>query len=136
MRRVARPKDRINVGEGSAPLARPFAGLAELRGRLPAGPAVEATAVAATTMPRGPIAAARKIVLRRERKGHAGKVGTRVEGLAASAKDLDAIAGELRRGLGCGAAIDGDDIVLQGDQVDRLVPWFESRGAAKIVVGS
>jgi translation initiation factor 1 len=135
---VAKSKHRIDVSGASKPLASPFAGLAELRAGLPAGPtsAPDPRGNAPSTPPGDPVARAAKLVLRRERKGHGGKLATRIEGLRLNAEESKSIAVEIRRALGCGAAIDGDDIVVQGDQVDRLVVFLEGRGAKKIVVGS
>lgn len=133
---MAKSKHRIDVSGVSKPLANPFAGLAELRGVLPVGPAPEPPARGQPSVPKDPVARAAKLVLRRERKGHGGKLATRIEGLTSSEEESRSIAVEIRRAFGCGAAIDGDDIVVQGDQVDRLVVFLEGRGAKKIVVGS
>lgn len=137
---VARPKDRIPVAGNSAPLSQPFAGLAQLRAQLPAGPAApvgpEPRPADSPAPPGGPVARARKLVLRRERKGHGGKTATRIEGLAASGRELDTLCSEFKRALGCSAAVDGSDIVVQGDQVDRLTAFLGSRGAQKIIIGS
>lgn len=128
---MTRPGNRIATG-GSGPLSRPFAALAELRPSAPSAPPPPPAPGAAVD----PVARAKKIVLRRERKGHGGKPVTRVEGLPASPGELEALGSDLKRALGCGAAIDGGDILVQGDQVARLTVLLESRGARKIVVGS
>lgn len=133
---MAKSKHRIDVSGASKPLAMPFAGLAGLRAGLPAGPSPEPPAKAQPPFANDPVARAAKIVLRRERKGHGGKLATRIEGLTLNTEESRSIAVEIRRALGCGAAIDGDDIVVQGDQVDRLVVLLDGRGAKKIVVGS
>jgi len=136
---VARSKDRIPVEGNSAPLSQPFAGLAQLRAQLPAGPSASGPAprpAGSPPSPGGPVARARKLVLRRERKGHGGKTATRIEGLAASGREMDTLCSEFKRALGCGATVDGSDIVVQGDQVDRLTAFLESRGAQKIIIGS
>jgi translation initiation factor 1 len=77
-----------------------------------------------------------KVVLRRERKGRGGKTATVVAGLGLAARDLERVTRELKRGLGCGAAVDSDTIVLQGDLVARAEPWLAARGVRKIVVGN
>jgi len=78
----------------------------------------------------------RKVVLRRERKGHGGKTVTAVAGLGLATRDLERVTRELKKGLGCGASVDGDTIVLHGDLVARVEPWLAARGVRKIVVGS
>lgn len=77
-----------------------------------------------------------KVVLRRERKGRGGKTATIVAGLGLPVPDLHRVAREMKRGLGCGATIEGDTIVLQGDLAARAEPWLAARGARRIVVGN
>ena len=72
----------------------------------------------------------------RERKGHGGKTATVVSGLGLPARDLEAVVRALRRALGCGASIDGDRLVVQGDQVPRVRAWLAAQGARRIVVGN
>ena len=77
-----------------------------------------------------------KVVVRRERKGHGGKTATVIAGLALSATDLERVARGLRRGLGCGASVAGEQVVVQGDQTDRVRTWLTAQGAPRIVVGN
>jgi translation initiation factor 1 (eIF-1/SUI1) len=77
-----------------------------------------------------------KLTMARERKGHGGKTATVVSGLGLPARDLAAVARALRRALGCGASIDGDRLVVQGDQVPRVQAWLAAQGARRIVVGN
>jgi translation initiation factor 1 len=79
---------------------------------------------------------ATKIMLRRERKGRGGKTATVVEGIKRPRSALERMARELRRALGCGAAVEGDTIVVQGDMAARIEPWLVARGAKKVVVGN
>lgn len=138
MQGVAKAKHRIDVGGSSAPLPQPLAGLAELRDRFPVGPTTKPAelAPASTDTATTPFSRAKKLVVRRERKGHAGKTATRIEGLVGSANELDAAVRGIRHALGCGAALEGSHVVVQGDQGDRLVTYLKSRGAQKIVVGN
>lgn len=75
-----------------------------------------------------------KVVVRRERKGHGGKTATVVEGVLASQREM--LAGEMKKAFGCGARVEGESIVLQGDIADRACSWLEKRGAKKVVRGS
>ena len=77
-----------------------------------------------------------KIVLRREKKGRGGKVATVVEGIKRPPSALERIARELKRALGCGASLEGDTIVVQGDMAERIAPWLVARGAKKVVVAN
>jgi translation initiation factor 1 len=74
-------------------------------------------------------------VVRLERKGRGGKEATVVEKLALPPRALEAWAVEARRALGCGGSIEGDAIVLQGDQRDRAVRWLEGKGVRRVVRG-
>jgi translation initiation factor 1 len=79
---------------------------------------------------------ATKLVLRREKKARGGKTATVIEGMKLPPSALDRIARELKRALGCGASIEGNTIVVQGDMSARIVPWLTARGAKKVVVGN
>jgi translation initiation factor 1 len=92
----------------------------------PAAPAVEPLDFGGAT----------KLVLRREKKGRGGKTATVIEGLKLPPSALERIARDVRRALGCGAAIEGNTIVVQGDMSDRLAPWLTARGAKKVIVGN
>ena len=140
---MAKPKDRVQFNGKPAPLTQSLAGLAAFRSQLQPGPAIDArTGAPATTVGSSEtstldaISRAAKLVLRRERKGHGGKTATRIEGLDGDASELDATLRDVKRTLGCGATRDGGDILVQGDQVLRLVAYLESRCAKKIVVGN
>jgi translation initiation factor 1 len=79
---------------------------------------------------------ATKIVLRREKKGRGGKTATVVEGIKRPPSALERIARDLRKALGCGASVEGDTIVVQGDMAERIEPWLVVRGAKKVVIGN
>jgi translation initiation factor 1 len=145
---VAKGKQRIAVDGGDGGLRQGLPGLAALRAALPAGPAAPPTAVAtaatagtdtpaaAAPAKRTPWNAATKLIVRRERKGHGGKTATRVEGLVGSTRELEEAVRDVKRALGCGAALDGRDVVVQGDQGERLLAFLAERGARKVVTGS
>jgi translation initiation factor 1 len=84
----------------------------------------------------GDLARCGKIVLRRERKGRGGKTATVITGLGLPTRALDALTRDLRRALGCGATVEDDTIVVNGDLVARIDPWLAARGARRIVVGN
>jgi translation initiation factor 1 len=79
---------------------------------------------------------AKKLVVRRERKGRGGKTATVVEGIRLSPSALERIVRDIRRALGCGANVDEGCIVVQGDLVTRVERWLLERGAPKVVVGN
>lgn len=77
-----------------------------------------------------------KLVLRRERKGRKGKTVTLVEGLGEKKQRLEEMARDLRRDLGCGSHVEGDLVILQGDQTERAETWFRKKGFKSIVRGN
>ncbi len=109
--------------------ASPFSALSGLRGALPDGPPPpQAPAAAAAPLSKAPARA----VLRLERKGHGGRDATRVSHLELAASDLDAWLLDAKRALGCGGAVDGADLILQGDVRDRLATWLTTRGVRRV----
>jgi translation initiation factor 1 len=66
--------------------------------------------------------------IRRETGGRGGRTITRVVGLGLSVAELEALARDWKRSLGVGGAIDGFDIVIQGDCRDRLEALLAARG--------
>lgn len=70
--------------------------------------------------------------MRLERKHRRGKEVTVVDKLALSPDELARWCRELKQALGCGGAVDGDAIVLQGDLRPRLVPLLVTRGVGKV----
>lgn len=109
--------------DGEAPFNNPFAALKDQLHDLPdAKP---------EPPPKGPARA----VIQYERKGHGGKEVTRVEGLELSLVQRETWLREAKRALGCGGKLEGDALLLQGDQRERLVPWLLERGVKKVVGG-
>lgn len=113
-----------------APFHAPFAGLAGKLG-LPCAPPAPAPSPEAA--PKVKPAPARAVV-RMEKKGRGGKVVTVVEKLALAPPELEAWLADLKRALGCGGAVEGDAIVLQGDSRERVGALLEARGVRKVTV--
>jgi translation initiation factor 1 len=144
---MPKAKQRVTVDGAQPALRQPLPGLAALRDKLPASTvpgAVAATPAPDAAQPGTAAAApgaalyvrAARVVVRRERKGYGGKTVTRVEGLAGSARELEAAVRDVKRALGCGATLEGSDVVVQGDQGERLRAFLAARGVRKIVVGN
>jgi len=151
-----RGAERVSVDGAQPALRQSLAGLAGLRELLPAGappdaapheaaaaPAAEPVAAATPSggardaAPRSTVySRAARVVVRRERKGHGGKTVTRIEGLAGSARELDGAVRDVKRGLGCGATLEGSDVLVQGDQSERVRAFLEAHGVRKIVLGN
>ena len=114
------------MSDEKKPFHNPFGALREKLGDLPAGPAP-----APPAPPKGPARA----VVRMERKGRGGKEVTAVEQLDLSVRELTLWLNDLKAALGCGGAVEGDALVLQGDQRKRLPGLLAARGVRKITVG-
>lgn len=107
------------------------------RAGLPVGTAEPAASATPQPIPEAEqldLAACGKLVIRRERKGRGGKTATIVEGVTPEMRQ--STARTLRRALGCGATVDGEAIVIQGDLGQRVARWLAGHGARRIVIGS
>ncbi|MCK6572703.1 translation initiation factor [Myxococcota bacterium] len=100
----------------------------------PAAPAPAAAPSGATAPDPLDLAPAGKLVVRREHKGRGGKTVTVITGLPEA--HLDALCKALKTQMGCGATVEAADVVLQGDQVARVLPWLTARGARQVVRGN
>lgn len=112
----------------AGPFHNPFASLGLKREELPAGPA---PAPLKAEEPKGPARA----VVRMERKGRGGKEVTVVEQLGLPEAEREKWLKALKGALGCGGAVEGDTLVLQGDQRERLPSLLEARGVRRVSVG-
>ena len=105
-----------------------FEGLVSLRGALPANQRPE---LAHAPPPKGPSRA----VIRYERKGRGGKEATVIEQLALAPRERAEWLLAMKQALGCGGMVEGEALVLQGDQRTRVRAWLEARGVSRISVG-
>lgn len=104
-----------------------FSGLSSLREALPPQDRAEPR----SGPPKGPSRA----VVRYERKGRGGKEATVVEELALSPRERAEWLLAMKQALGCGGMLEGEALVLQGDQRTRVRAWLEARGVSRISVG-
>lgn len=141
------------------PFHNPFAALGHLRGAAPvetersedvgASPGHPTDPRAVQRKPRGqapaPQPAARQIenpsakgparaVVRIERSGRGGKEVTIVEQLGLPDAVMIDWLKDLKASLGCGGSVEGDALVLQGDQRKRLPALLTARGVRRITV--
>ena len=70
-----------------------------------------------------------------ERSGRGGKEVTVIEHMALSPKEREDWLKALKAGLGCGGVVEGENLMLQGDQRNRLPKLLESRGVKKVTIG-
>ena len=74
----------------------------------------------------------KRLNLRMERKGRGGKTVTVLSQLVADDAGRAQLAKALRRALGCGARVEGTEIVIQGDVRDRARAWLLERGVKRV----
>lgn len=108
----------------------PFAQLEALRGKLPEGTRPTEAQPSRVPPAKGPARA----VVRMERKQRGGKEVTVIDKLALPAAELTRWCRELKQALGCGGAVEGDTIVLQGDLRPRLEALLVARGVARVTI--
>ena len=82
------------------------------------------------------LSSSEKMVLRVQRKGMGGKTVTILACQGLALNQLEPLAKELRKALGCGSRVEEAGIVLQGDVAERAALWLGGRGAKKTVGGS
>ena len=116
------------MADEKKPFHNPFAALEGLKPSLPDKPA---PAPAAPAPPKGPARA----VVRMERVGRGGKEVTVIAQLELSLKEREKWLKALKGALGCGGALERDDLVLQGDHRERVPALLEKRGVRKVIVG-
>lgn len=114
------------MGDEKKPFNNPFGALQGLRDQLPAGPTPEE---------RKQRQAPPRAVLRLERKGRGGKEVTVIE-LELAVEQRPVWLSDLKGSLGCGGAVEGTSLVLQGDHRERAAKWLTKRGVAKVVIGN
>ena len=107
------------------PFHNPFAALAPVRGPAPA--VAKPRAAAGKSYPRA--------VVRMQRAGRGGKEVTVVEQVPLTPAEREQWLKALKAGLGCGGTVEGDTLVLQGDQRKRLPALLTLRGVKKVTIG-
>ena len=130
---------------GGTPFHNPFGALAPLRAKLPSSATASEGRPAAPTGPAAPASKSQtptgggrsipRAVVRLERTGRGGKEVTVVEHLDLQPTERDRWLKALKAGLGCGGVVEGNNLVLQGDQRDRLPKLLTARGVKKVTIG-
>ena len=63
-----------------------------------------------------------------EKKGRAGKCATIICGFSLDDKEVDRIAADLKRSLGCGGSARGGEILIQGDRREDVRKFLVGKG--------
>ena len=82
------------------------------------------------------VARAQRWIVRISKKGRGGREATLLSarGLPDD-EDLSSLARRIRKQMGCGASLEGPDVLVQGDQRERLELWLIKQGARKVTQG-
>jgi translation initiation factor 1 len=126
------------MADEKPPFHNPFASLKGLRDSRPAAPADTPAPAAPPPAAAKGVGAARtfaRAVVRMERSGRGGKEATVIEQLQLSSSEREAWLKALKSALGCGGSVEGDAIMLQGDQRHRLKTILAERGVKKVTIG-
>lgn len=115
------------------PFHNPFGALGALKDRLPARPVEPEPEPKPLPAPAGGKTYARAVV-RLERSGRGGKEATVIEKLDLTPAERESWMKALKAALGCGGKLEGDALMLQGDQRQRLPDLLKARGVRKVTV--
>jgi len=110
----------------NSPFNNPFAKLQSQREEFPEGKPVAPGKEKTVSL---------RAVVRMERKGRGGKEVTVVEQLALTPAQKKEWLTSLKQALGCGGVIEDDNLVIQGDQRERIEAWLRKKGVDRISVG-
>jgi len=69
-----------------------------------------------------------KLKLRLDSKRRAGKVVTLIEGFNGTAEDLEQLGKSLKNYCGTGGSAKDNEIVIQGDQREKILQWLLKNG--------
>ena len=72
--------------------------------------------------------AQQKLKIRLDTKHRAGKAVTLIEGFIGKNEDLEALGKKLKTFCGTGGSAKGNEIIIQGDQREKVMQWLGKNG--------
>ena len=69
-----------------------------------------------------------KLKVRLDTRQRAGKAVTLIEGYVGSPEDLDDLGRQLKTHCGTGGSVKDGEIIIQGDQRDKITQWLIAKG--------
>mgnify|MGYP003542892311 FL=1 len=76
--------------------------------------------------------AQQKLKIRLDTKHRAGKVVTLIEGFSGKEKDLEDLGKKLKSFCGTGGSAKNGEIIVQGDQLEKVMQWLVKNGYKQI----
>ena len=76
-------------------------------------------------------AAEQKLKIRLEKKHRGGKTVTLVEGFVGMEQDLEELGKKIKTFCGTGGSAKNNEIIVQGDQREKVLQWFLKNGYPK-----
>lgn len=71
------------------------------------------------------------LLVRLDTKQRGGKIVTLVDGFEGSADDLEKLGKQLKSVCGTGGSVKNNEILVQGDHIDKVLQWLLKNGYAK-----
>lgn len=75
--------------------------------------------------------AQQKLTIRLDTKQRAGKSVTLIQGFVGSDGDLQQLGKSLKNFCGTGGSVKDGEVIIQGDQRDKVMQWLEKNGYSK-----
>jgi translation initiation factor 1 len=76
--------------------------------------------------------AQQKLKVRVDTKHRAGKVATLVEGFIGTDEDMQTLGKQLKSFCGTGGSVKDGEILVQGDQRDKVIQWLNKNGYKQV----
>lgn len=71
------------------------------------------------------------LIVRLDTKHRAGKAVTLVDGFVGTTEDMEDLGKKLKNYCGTGGSVKDGEIIVQGDQRDKVMQWLTKNGYAK-----